>query len=85
MTNNFEVVDGPDGKPTVMNKSIRVRGYFCDKVVEMVEQEGWEYAASKVCGYCGGYIVDEDETTSIEYTCPCSDEEQQPQEPPAPV
>lgn len=86
MTNNYEIVDGSDGEPTVRNKNIRIRGYFFDKVKEMVNEEGWEYAASKVCGYCGAYIEDEDENAEFtDYICQCDEDTQRPQNPPAPI
>ncbi|EGQ44174.1 MAG: hypothetical protein J07AB43_02330 [Candidatus Nanosalina sp. J07AB43] len=77
MTNHYTVAAGSDGEPMVVERQIRVRGYFADKVVEMVEMEGWEFAASKVCGYCLCYIEDEDEDQDFtNYVCNCSDEEQ---------
>jgi hypothetical protein len=86
MTNNYEIVDGPDGEPTVRNKSIKIRGYFTDKVTDMVNKKGWEYAASKVCGYCGGYIEDEDEDAEFtRHICCCSEEDRQPQNPVASI
>jgi len=86
MTNNYHIVDGPDGEPTLQHKDIRVRRYFFDRVREMVNEQGWEYAASKVCEYCGAYIEDEDENAeSVDYICNCDDNDQRPQNPNAPI
>jgi len=86
MTNNYHIVDGPDGEPTVRHKDIRVRGYFFDKIIELVEENSWEYAASKVCGYCGGYIQYEGETVDFtDYVCNCDEDERRPQNPDASI
>lgn len=79
MTNHYTVVAGPDGKPTLLEKEIKIRGYFYDEVIDMVKLHGWEYAASKVCGYCKMYIEDEDENAEFtDYICTCGEDEQEP-------
>jgi hypothetical protein len=86
VTNNHYIVDGSDGESTLQHKEIRVRGYFFDKIEELVEENGWEYAASKVCGYCGGYIQCKDETVDFtDYICQCDEEDRSPQNSEAPI
>lgn len=73
MTNKYSIVDGKDGEPTVCNKEIKIRGYYAPKIVELVEEYGWEQAAKKVCSYCGGYIQAENEHTEINHKCGCEE------------
>lgn len=85
MTNNYYIVDGPDGEPSLCHKQIKIRGYYTQKIIELVEEESWEEAAKKVCRYCGGYIEAEDEHTDIEHICYCTEEKQDPSTPHVPV
>lgn len=73
MTNNYRIVDGPDGEPTVAHKTIRIRGYYAPQIKQLVEEYGWEQAAKKVCSYCGGYIKADNESVEIEHICKCDE------------
>jgi len=83
MTNIYTIVDGPDGEPTVARKSFDIRGYYYDKIIKIINEEGWEAGASKVCRYCGGYIEDDDENSDVSRICSC--EEPDPNNPNAPI
>lgn len=79
MTNHYQIVAGPNGEPTVLRQQIEIRGYFYDEVIQMVNLHGWEYAASKVCGYCKMYIEDEDEDAEFtDYICSCDEDKRKP-------
>jgi len=78
MTNIYSIVDDKNGEPTVVSKELEIRGYFYDKVMEIVNNDGWEEASNHLCKNCLGWIPRTDEYEVEESAhCYCDEPETQ--------